>query len=94
MQQEATTSEELERQDDDALVHAQSWMTSLGAIGEALASVDVSSSLSAAMAKLTQGRSFWFYLVDEKTMQPVQDSSGLYPIEITTPAEFVPKVGW
>ena len=35
---------------------------------------------------------YYFYLVDELTGRPVISDSSIYPIEITTPAEWVPKL--
>ena len=35
---------------------------------------------------------YYFYLVDELTGRPVTGESSIYPIEITTPAVWVPKL--
>ena len=49
--------------------------------------------LSAAMRDLLTEKKFYLYLLDEMTMKPVVIMGDkYYPIEITTPAVFIPKV--
>lgn len=49
--------------------------------------------VSAMITKLFEGSSMYLYLIDEKTMEPVMGTgSASYPLEITRPSYFVPKV--
>jgi serine/threonine protein kinase len=50
-------------------------------------------SLTDAMTELLIDEKFYLYLLDERTMMPVVvEGDKVYPIKITTPAEFVPKM--
>lgn len=50
-------------------------------------------SLTDAMKELLIDEEFYLYLLDERTMMPVVvEEDKIYPIKITTPAEFVPKM--
>jgi ankyrin repeat protein/tRNA A-37 threonylcarbamoyl transferase component Bud32 len=79
------------------------WITKLGRVKDKIAEVvdSVSSAVAdpyAAMkdhvASFFEGKPVYLYLVDEFTMQPVipEEKDPKYPIEITSPAEFVPRL--
>ena len=76
---------------------AAEWIDKLSALGTSLSSAissgDPSDLVNSAIGKITEGEKLYFYLVDEYTMKPViLDDDASYPIEISTPAVFVPKV--
>ena len=59
----------------------------LVAVGEGKVTVNV------ALKEFLTNETFYLYLVDEQTMKPVVPTEkGIYPIQITTPAVFIPKV--
>lgn len=52
----------------------------------------IAQAVSALIPDTTSEHKLYLYLVDEYDMQPVYDPTGNFPIPITTPAEFIPKV--
>ena len=82
---------------NEKLSIATDWIGKLSDLGSSLSSAiscgDPSDSVNSAIGKITEGEKLYFYLVDEYTMKPViLDDDPSYPIEISTPAVFVPKV--
>ena len=82
---------------DEKLSMAVDWIDKLSDLGSsisaAISSGDPSDLVSSAIGKLTEGEKLYFYLVDEYTMKPVVlDDDSTYPIEISSPALFVPKI--
>jgi hypothetical protein len=71
------------------------WIDKLSKLGEAVAGAvnDPIAAIQEAAKNICTDEFLYLYLVDEYTMQPVvKQDDPLYPIEITTPAEFIPKV--
>lgn len=69
------------------------WIHQLNALGEFISNMTDQNAIASKAKELFQGQSLYLYLVDEFTMEPtVCENDPIYPIEITTPAEFVPKV--
>ena len=65
-----------------------SLLRGLSKLGRALS--DDTDTVKECIDSLVVGSKYYLYLVDEYTMQPVEGEG--YPIEITTPKEFIPKV--
>ena len=68
-----------------------------GSVGTALGVVSgnkeaIAKAVSALIPDTTSEHKLYLYLVDEYDMQPVYDPTGNFPIPITTPVEFIPKV--
>ena len=79
----------------DRFEEGKGWWDALAKVGAGIAARDVGESLSgitAGLGRLVEAEKLYFYLVDELTGEPVRDESGVYPIEITKPAEVVPKL--
>lgn len=71
------------------------WIDKLAALGECIQDTiaNPTAKIQEIIKNLCVDEFLYLYLVDEYSMKPVvKENDPIYPIEITTPAEFVPKV--
>jgi hypothetical protein len=90
----------------DKVKSAERWFHKLGQLGNAVDAAvakfdsalkkitnSPSEIITDALESLWKGEELWLYLIDERTMKPViPEDDSVYPIQITTPKEWIPKL--